>query len=175
VTKRQAQAEAARALATLNDRQRVVQAQVPFGEFLDEYTRAFILKPDNLSVPTQERYLSFLKNHVRPAFGDLMMAEVTTKRIPDTAGIHGAGTNQTHKSMLSDLAEIREVKLKTITAWEVHLNGIYLWWFDTEGEAHGFRTNLACGLTSLAGVTISMRARRHARAEISTRSPSEKL
>ena len=83
LTKRQAQAESSRAMSTLNDRKHVIQAQIPFGEFLDEYTKSFILKRDNLAVPTQGRYLSFIRNHVRPAFGDLMMAEVTTKRIDD--------------------------------------------------------------------------------------------
>ena len=83
MTKRQAQTESARAMAALNDRKRVIQAQVNFGDFLDEYTKSFILKRDNLAVPTQGRYLSFIKNHVRPAFGTLMMAEVTTKRIDD--------------------------------------------------------------------------------------------
>jgi hypothetical protein len=36
MTKRQAQAQAARAMATLNDRKRVVLAQIKFGEFLNE-------------------------------------------------------------------------------------------------------------------------------------------
>src|SRR5580658_7827045 len=88
MTKRQAQTESSRVMATLNDRRRVIQAQVLFGDFLDEYTKSFILKRDNLSVPTQgrypkRRYPSFIKNHVRPAFGNLMMAEVTRRRIDD--------------------------------------------------------------------------------------------
>jgi len=81
LTKRQAQTESTRAMARLNDRKHVIQAQIRFGEFLDEYTKNFILKKDNLAVSTQGRYLSFIKNHVRPAFGDLMMAEVTTRAI----------------------------------------------------------------------------------------------
>jgi len=83
MTKRQARTEASRAMARINNRTAVVQAQIPFGEFLNEYTRSFILKPDNLSVSTQGRYLSFIKNHVRPAFGELLMAEVTTRRIDE--------------------------------------------------------------------------------------------
>jgi hypothetical protein len=81
LTKRQAQTESTRAMARLNDRKQVIQAQIRFGEFLDEYTKNFILKKDNLAVSTQGRYLSFIKNYVRPAFGDLMMAEVTTRAI----------------------------------------------------------------------------------------------
>ena len=81
LTKREAQTESTRAMSTLNDRKHVIQAQIPFGEFLDEYTKNFVLKRDNLAAPTQGRYLSFIKNHVRPAFGSLMMAEVTTRVI----------------------------------------------------------------------------------------------
>jgi hypothetical protein len=44
LTKRQARTEATRAMSTLNDRKYVIQAQIPFGEFLDEYTRNFVLK-----------------------------------------------------------------------------------------------------------------------------------
>jgi hypothetical protein len=80
MTRLQARVEAVRAVAKLNNRTAVVQAQIPFGVFLDKYTRRFILKPDNLSASTQGRYLSFIKNHVRPAFGELRMAEVTARR-----------------------------------------------------------------------------------------------
>jgi hypothetical protein len=55
MAKREARSEATRALEKLNDRTRVIQAQVPFGEFLDEYTKNFILKPDNLAEPTQNK------------------------------------------------------------------------------------------------------------------------
>src|SRR4051812_30144089 len=49
MTKRRALTEAGRAMATLNNRQYVVQAQISFGQFLDEYTKKYVLKPDNLS------------------------------------------------------------------------------------------------------------------------------
>ncbi|MBL8233139.1 MAG: tyrosine-type recombinase/integrase [Bryobacterales bacterium] len=52
-----------------------------FGEFLDEYERDFVLAPETLSASTQKKYLSHLKNHIRPAFGSLPMVEITTKRI----------------------------------------------------------------------------------------------
>ena len=38
MTKRQAKVAATLAMATLNDRKRVIQAQINFGDFLDEYT-----------------------------------------------------------------------------------------------------------------------------------------
>ncbi len=83
MTKRQALAEVTRAMATLNDRKRVVLAQVNFGQFLDEYKKNYVLKPYNSASSTQQKYTRHIENHIRPAFGGLMMAEVTTKRIED--------------------------------------------------------------------------------------------
>lgn len=62
MTKRQALTEASRAMATLNDRKRVIQAQISFGEVLEN----FILKADNLATSAQGKYLSLIKNHVGP-------------------------------------------------------------------------------------------------------------
>ena len=83
MNKRKAQAEVTRAMAKLNNRQHVVQAQIRFGQLLDEYEKNYVLKPDNLSASTKGKYRTHIKNHIRPAFGELMMAEVTTKRIDD--------------------------------------------------------------------------------------------
>ena len=83
MTKRQAGTEAARAMATLNDRKGVVLAQLNFGQFLDEYVKNYVLKPDNLASSTQEKYCSHIENHIRPAFGEFIMGELTTKRNED--------------------------------------------------------------------------------------------
>src|ERR1035438_1119321 len=37
-----------RELSALNDRKHMIQAQIPFGEFLDEYTKNFLLKKDKI-------------------------------------------------------------------------------------------------------------------------------
>jgi integrase len=83
MTKRQAQAEAAKAMAMLNDRRRAVLAQINFAQFLDEYTKKYVRKPDHLAASTQEKYTRHIENHIRPAFGRFMMAEITTQRIED--------------------------------------------------------------------------------------------
>ncbi len=83
IPKRQATAEAAKAMVSLNDRKRVVLAQIPFRQFLDEYTKNYVLKPEHFASSTQEKYCLHIENHIRPAFGALAMAEVTTKRIED--------------------------------------------------------------------------------------------
>lgn len=79
--KRQAIAEKNRVLGTVNRERYVVQAQLRFGEFLDHYEKAYVRSEHNLAVSTQAKYLSHIANHLRPAFGDLMMAEVDARRI----------------------------------------------------------------------------------------------
>src|SRR5262249_49745177 len=66
-SRRQALAEASRAMATLNERKRVVMAQVNFGQFLDQYTKNYVLKPDHLASSTQDKYTNHINNHIRPA------------------------------------------------------------------------------------------------------------
>src|ERR1039457_4242008 len=68
-------------MSTINRSQYVVQAQYGFGAFLDHYTKQYLLKPEVLAASTQGKYLSHIKNHIRPAFGTLMMAEVNTQRV----------------------------------------------------------------------------------------------
>jgi len=81
--KRKAQTEIAKVMRTLNDRRRVLQAQIGFGELLDEYEQKYVLVTGNLSVSTQGKYRTHIKNHIRPAFENLMLAEIGTKRIED--------------------------------------------------------------------------------------------
>ena len=57
MTKRQAQAEAAKAMGMLNDRRRVVLAQINFGPFLDEYTERSAIRLNSSS---------FSSTNVRP-------------------------------------------------------------------------------------------------------------
>lgn len=79
--KREAIAEKNRIMATINRSQYVVQAQINFGAFLDEYEKKYVRSEQNLSASTQGKYLSHLKNHIRPAFGSMVMAQVTTREI----------------------------------------------------------------------------------------------
>lgn len=68
-------------MAKINRRQYVVQAQIPFGDFLDTYLREYVDKPDNLAASTRAKYRTHIKNHIRPAFASLCMVEVNTQRI----------------------------------------------------------------------------------------------
>lgn len=68
-------------MAKINRRQYVVQAQIPFGDLLDTYLREYVQAPQNLSSSTRAKYESHIKNHIRPAFGELRLAEINTQRI----------------------------------------------------------------------------------------------
>lgn len=80
MAKRPAITEKNRVMATINRSQYVVQAQINFGAFLDEYERDHV-NDQHLAVSTQGKYRSHLKNHIRPAFEKMIMAEVTTREI----------------------------------------------------------------------------------------------
>lgn len=68
-------------MATINRCQYVLQAQMNFGAFLDHYEKEYVLKPANLASSTQAKYLCHLRNHIRPAFADLPMGEISTRTI----------------------------------------------------------------------------------------------
>ena len=79
--KRQAQAKRNQIMATINRADYVIQSQIRFSDFLDQYIEAHVLKEDNLAASTRQKYLTHIRNHIRPAFGDLMLCEIDTKRI----------------------------------------------------------------------------------------------
>lgn len=81
VQKREAITKRNEVMGTINRSQYVVQAQVNFSDFLDQYLREYVRKPEVLASTTQSKYETHIKNHIRPALGALAMAEVTTKRI----------------------------------------------------------------------------------------------
>jgi integrase len=81
ISKREAIRKKNEIMQTINRRQYVVQAQIPFGDFLDVYLKEYVKKPENLSASTQSKYTFHIKNHIRPAFASMCMAEITTKSI----------------------------------------------------------------------------------------------
>lgn len=68
-------------LARINRRQYIVQSQIPFGELLDTYLREYVENRENVAASTRGKYESHIRNHIRPAFGELRLAEVNTLRI----------------------------------------------------------------------------------------------
>ncbi len=64
----------------LNRSDYVIQSQVRLKDFLLQYECTHV---DKLAASTRAKYKSHLKNHIRPAFGDLMLCEITTKRVQD--------------------------------------------------------------------------------------------
>lgn len=81
--KRGAIAKKNEVMQTLNRADYIIQSQIPFGQFLDEYLVRHVRRLDSLAASTKAKYESHLKNHIRPAFGDLLFCELTTLRIDD--------------------------------------------------------------------------------------------
>jgi integrase len=80
IGKRAAVAKKNEVMATINRADYVIQCQIPFGQFLDEYTVRHVRK---LAASTRAKYENHLKNHIRPAFGELMFCDVSPLRIDD--------------------------------------------------------------------------------------------
>lgn len=83
LTKKQAVVRKNEILATINRRQYVVQAQLRFSDLLDRYVKEHVNAPGILSASTAGKYTTHIRNHIRPAFGDLALAQVTTARIDE--------------------------------------------------------------------------------------------
>lgn len=71
--KREARTKAREIMATINRADYVVASQINFGKFLDEYRTMHV---DRLSASTRDKYANHLRNHIRPAFGKLMLCEL---------------------------------------------------------------------------------------------------
>jgi integrase len=81
--KRAAVAKKNEVMKTINRADYIIQSQIPFGQFLDEYLVRHVRRVDNLAASTQAKYEVHVKNHIRPAFGSLLFCEVTALRISE--------------------------------------------------------------------------------------------
>jgi integrase len=72
--KREAEAKKREVMRTLNRAEYVITSQIPLNAFLEEYQGLHV---DRLSASTRIKYETHLKNHIKPAFGHLMLCEVT--------------------------------------------------------------------------------------------------
>ena len=99
-----ASVQRAEVLRRLNNGAYTLQSQINFGEFLDLFEKKFVEAKDNLAASTQAKYAAHLKNHIRPAFGHLAIAEITTLRIDDwLAAKNDAGLSWSTRSDLRNL------------------------------------------------------------------------
>lgn len=80
IGKRGAMEAKRRAMETINRASYVVQSQIGFGALLDEYETRHTARQAS---PTQAKYASLIKNHIRKAFGDLRLFQVTAKRVQE--------------------------------------------------------------------------------------------
>lgn len=81
--KREAIAKKNQVMATINNSRYVVQSQVKFGDFLDNYIKSYLDRPGVLKSTTQAAYMSHIRVHIRPTWGELQMSEITTRRLDE--------------------------------------------------------------------------------------------
>jgi integrase len=74
IGRRGALAAKRRVMETINRASYVIQSQIRFGDLLTEYAKRHAAKQ---AFPTQNKYASLIKNHIRPAFAELQLSEVT--------------------------------------------------------------------------------------------------
>lgn len=102
-----------RVMETLNRASYVIQSQVRFGDLLDEYAGKHIVRQ---AAPTQNKYTSLIKNHIRPAFADLQLIEITAKRVQewlDAKGVAGKSW-----STRADLRNLMSGIFNAAIAWK---------------------------------------------------------
>lgn len=52
-----------------------------FGTFLDRYLLNFVSAPSNLAASTKAKYERHIRNHLRPAFGETPLGDITTEHV----------------------------------------------------------------------------------------------
>ncbi len=67
-------------MATINRADYVIQSQVRLRDFLVIYDRSHVAR---LASSTRVKYRSHIKNHIAPAFAELALCEITTRRVSD--------------------------------------------------------------------------------------------
>ena len=78
IGKREAERLKREAMATINRASYVIQAQIPFGEMVRRYEDYHLSR---IADSTRDKYESHLKNHIRPAFSNFQMYEITRERV----------------------------------------------------------------------------------------------
>lgn len=107
-TKKQATIEKNRILEKINRHQWMISAQIPFSEFIDTWLKTYVRAKGNLSTATQIKYESHVDYRIRPAFGSLMVGDITTQRVDEwlaDLAKHGLSYNS-RKDLRSTLSGI---------------------------------------------------------------------
>lgn len=102
-----------RTMETINRASYVIQSQIIFGDLLDEFTKRHAIRQ---ALPTQAKYASLIKNHVRPAFKDLRLCEVTTQRVQEWLDAKGAAGLSW--STRSDIRNLMSGVFERAKAWK---------------------------------------------------------
>lgn len=83
MSEREAQKERARVLALVNDPSAISKrAVLRFSELLETYKKNFLQAgPEHISIATSKKYASLIKQHLEPAFGQMELADITTREV----------------------------------------------------------------------------------------------
>lgn len=76
-SRRDAVAKKNEIMRTVNSAVDLIKSQIRFEDLVEEYLVRFVRKEDNLAASTRGKYECHLKNHIRPAFKDLTLCELT--------------------------------------------------------------------------------------------------
>jgi integrase len=101
--KREAQSRAREIMQTINRAEYVITSQINFGRFLDEYEAMHV---ERLAASTRAKYCNHLKNHIRPAFGHMMLCDLQTLIIQKWLDAKGAGEKPLSWATRTDLRNI---------------------------------------------------------------------
>lgn len=111
-----------RVMETINRASYVIQSQIVFGSLLDEYAKLHVPRQ---AAPTQRKYASLIKVHIRPAFGGLQLIEVTAKRVQEWLDAKGATKSW---STRNDIRNLMSGIFERAIAWK--------YWQDTNPIEH---------------------------------------
>jgi integrase len=110
-----------RVMETINRASYVIQSQIRFSDLLDEYKERHCKR---IGVCAQNKYASLIKTHIRPAFGELQLIEITAKRVQEWLDAKAApGDGQKSWSTRSDLRNLMSGIFQQAIAWK--------YWQDT--------------------------------------------
>jgi integrase len=112
-----------RVMETINRASYVVQSQIRFSALLDEYIQRHV---NRQAAPTQNKYNSLIKNHLRPAFGDLQLLEITPQKVQEWLDAKKAAGKSW--STCADLRNLMSGIFERAAAWK--------FWQDTNPIEH---------------------------------------
>ncbi|GAB4365551.1 MAG: hypothetical protein OHK0021_09170 [Bryobacter sp.] len=116
--KRTAEVERRRILTEINRTDYILKTQIPFSDFVSLYVRDHLSHPEKFAASTRAKYENHLRNHILPAFGKLLLGQISTKDIDDWLN-EKALAGLAH-STRTDLRNILSAIFSQATRWDYY-------------------------------------------------------